>query len=697
MSRIFLSHSSVDEREAVAIKQWLTDNGWDDVFFDIDPQRGLRAGERWQESLKRAADRCEAVLFVVTPAWAESKWCLAEFLLAKSLNKRIFGVVLKPVPLGELPTEMTAEWQLCHLIGDGATETIAFTYRETADKIAFLADGLGRLKTGLENAGLRADYFPWPPTDEPDRPPYRGLEPLEAVDAAVFFGRDVEILQALDALRGMRASGVESLFVILGASGAGKSSFLRAGLLPRLARDGRHFFPLQPVRPERNAITGAHGLAAGLAEANRRLDLQPATPGAIRTALASDDDAFDTLLHAIRQAAGARLVGLPDDAPPPTLLLAVDQAEELFNFERAIDAVAAAEAERFLALIGAALRAATPDESTRQAPLIVAFTIRSDRYEALQTAATLEGLRSVLFDALKPMPRAQFKDIITGPAQRATAGGQRLDVEPDLVTRLLDDCQRGADTLPLLGLTLARLYRDFGGDGNLTLDEYQAMGGMEDVIRDEAESVLAADPATRAAQLDTLHDAFIPALVTINPQNNEPMRRVATLSELPADSHPLIQALIDKHLLLSDVREGGRVIEVAHESLFRQWGVLAAWLHQEAGDLKDVDRLEQAVLAWENSEQKPAWLMEGDRLANAEALAAKPRYRQRLERAREYLQASRSRETQRREAEAKQRKTQINRLRAFVVAAVVALVAAVAGVFYCENKAEERDRKPPRH
>ena len=100
MARIFLSHSSVDEREAVALNKWLTDNGWNDVFLDIDPQRGLAAGERWQEALRQAADRCEAVIFVVSPAWAKSKWCLAEFLLAKSLHKQIFGIVLKDVPIG---------------------------------------------------------------------------------------------------------------------------------------------------------------------------------------------------------------------------------------------------------------------------------------------------------------------------------------------------------------------------------------------------------------------------------------------------------------------------------------------------------------------------------------------------------------------------------------------------------------------
>ena len=96
MSRIFLSHSSANNAEAVAIRDWMIAHGWDDVFLDLDPERGLKAGERWQEALKRAAERCELVVFLVSPVWAASKCCLAEFLLAKSLNKRSLPSSLSP-------------------------------------------------------------------------------------------------------------------------------------------------------------------------------------------------------------------------------------------------------------------------------------------------------------------------------------------------------------------------------------------------------------------------------------------------------------------------------------------------------------------------------------------------------------------------------------------------------------------------
>jgi hypothetical protein len=102
----------------------------------------------------------------------------------------------------------------------------------------------------------------WPPSDDPRRAPYRGGEPFEDIDAGVFFGRDVAIVRGMDALRAMRLSGTESLFVVLGPSGSGKSSLVRAGLIPRLQRDDREFLTLGIMRPERSALTGIQDFAA---------------------------------------------------------------------------------------------------------------------------------------------------------------------------------------------------------------------------------------------------------------------------------------------------------------------------------------------------------------------------------------------------------------------------------------------------
>jgi hypothetical protein len=298
MAHIFLSHSSTNEREAIVLKQWLLDNGWDDVFLDVDPQRGLVARGRWQEALRKAADRCAAVVFLVSPAWTNSRWCVAEFLLAKSLNKHIFGVVIKNVPLAELPTEMTSEWQLCRLTGLGATETITFSYHESADRLVFLSDGLARLRIGLQKAGLTSDFFPWSPANDPNRSPYRGLEPLDTDDAAVYFGRDVEIVRALDVLRGLRASVDKKLFVILGPSGSGKSSFLRAGLLSCLRR------------PERDPISGEYGLTRSLSKSFADIGMSPINPGNIKNRLETDPTVLVDFLRQLLAGIQKRFVGI---------------------------------------------------------------------------------------------------------------------------------------------------------------------------------------------------------------------------------------------------------------------------------------------------------------------------------------------------------------------------------------------------
>jgi hypothetical protein len=121
------------------------------------------------------------VVFVVSPVWAESKWCLAEFLLAKSLNKRVFAVIVEPTSFSELPTEMTAEWQITDLTA-GLRDyhaTVTLPGGKTTN-VALGTEGLDRLRIGLVQSGLDPKFFAWPPANDPDRAPYRGLLPLDA-------------------------------------------------------------------------------------------------------------------------------------------------------------------------------------------------------------------------------------------------------------------------------------------------------------------------------------------------------------------------------------------------------------------------------------------------------------------------------------------------------------------------------------
>jgi WD40 repeat protein len=639
MSRVFLSHSSRDNRQAMAVKKWLIEQEpglAEEIFFDLDPHTGIRPGERWKEALNKANTRCEAVICLLSKHWLNSHECAAEYRYAENLNKTILVARLEPVP----DTNITSEWQRCDLFPDHSPTTDV-DLGDGGQLVVLDTVGLHRLLDALRALGIGADRFPWPPPDDPDRAPYRGWAPLDKADAAVLFGRDAPIVRGLDVLHGMRTSGVESLFVILGPSGAGKSSFLRAGLLPRLHRDDRRFLPLPIVRPERAVLTGERGLAHAIHQLRTDLGLHHPMLGEIKNACQPDHvERLRGWLDEARQVASTRLLDVAAEQPPPTLVLPVDQAEELFNPD------AGPEAPRFLELLAALVQ--------RQAgvtpAMIVALTIRADRYEPLQIASERAGVRRVVFDELGPLPAAGYTEVITGPARRARAAGRRLSIEAALAERMLAETAEGADALPLLALTLERLYHDFGADGDLTVAEYESMGGMTQVVQTEVDKLLAPDPEQRQAQLDTLHDAFIPWLATINPNSNQPMRRLARWEDLPAASHPLIQAMVEKRLLVKDTRDGQTLVEVALESLLRQWRELAAWLRDEAQDLKAADTLERAAAEWCASGRNEAWLLPGTRLVEAEALAEQPRFRERLYPTHDFLHASRRGEDDRIEA-----------------------------------------------
>ncbi len=203
MARIFLSHSSNDDAKAVALRDWLLGQGWDDVFLDLDPRRGIAAGERWERALHQAALRCEVVLFLVSKRWLASDWCQKEFVLAHRLNKRLFGVLIEDIPVADLPAMLTGSWQLVSLASgrDHVMIRAVSPGAQNEEHVTFSRDGLTRLRLGLERAGLDPLFFAWPPDDDPKRPPYRGLLPLEAEDAGIFFGREAPIIEALDCVR----------------------------------------------------------------------------------------------------------------------------------------------------------------------------------------------------------------------------------------------------------------------------------------------------------------------------------------------------------------------------------------------------------------------------------------------------------------------------------------------------------------
>jgi formylglycine-generating enzyme required for sulfatase activity len=622
MSRIFLSHSTLNSAEAVAIRDWLIQHGWDDVFLDLDPKRGIAAGEKWERRLIEAANRCEAVLFLLSRAWIASGSCRKELGIALRLNKRLFGILIEDLEISDVPADLTGVWQLVRLATgrDGVVLRVVLPITHEESHVTFSAEGLQRLKHGLEQAGLDAKYFSWPPANDPNRSPYRGLKALEADDAGIFFGRDGAVLGALDQLRGLRESAPPRLFVILGASGAGKSSFLRAGLLPRLKRDDRNFLPLPVIRPERATVSGETGFLAALEGACRAISITK-TPAELR--LAIDGGAIG--LRPILQELVAKSTPPASDegakSKAPILLISIDQSEELFLAE------GQDEARSFLAL----LRDLLIDDAPA---MTVLFTIRSDNYERLQLAKELEGVRQVTI-SLPPMPKGSYAEVIKGPARRLDGTTRELRIDDALVNELLVDIEAGGakDSLPLLAFTLERLYSEYHVGGHLRLQHYNQLGRVKGSIEAAVERAFkAADadpaiPGDRIARLALLRRALIPWLAGIDLDTGAPRRRVARLSEIPTEAQPLIDRLVDQHLLATDVVKGTRekTIEPAHEALLRQWGLLEGWLKEDSGFLAVIDGVQRASRDWTDNGKRAAWLTHTTgRLEAADRLSERP-------------------------------------------------------------------------
>jgi formylglycine-generating enzyme required for sulfatase activity len=431
-----------------------------------------------------------------------------------------------------------------------------------------------------------------------------------------------------------------------------------------LARESQHFVPLPVIRPERAVLTGEAGLIACLAQAARQAGLGR-TRAEIRKAVEAGAASAASLLQEI---AAARRGGDESKAKAPTLILPIDQAEELFQAE------GGEEARKFLDL----LRDLVSRDDT---PLIVVFTIRSDSYERLQTAESLQGLRPHLL-SLPPMPKGAYAEVIKGPARRLEGTKRALKIEEPLVDALLADIEAGGakDALPLLAFTLERLYVEQGGDGDLRLVEYEELGRVKGSIEAAVERALkAADadpkiPRDRDARLALLRRGLIPWLAGIDPETGSPRRRIARLSEIPAESRPLIDLLVEQRLLSTDVsKETGEVtIEPVHEALLRQWGLLQGWLAEDAGLLGVLDGIKRASRDWAANKKDAAWLTHsGERLKAAENLTGRPDLSGHLEPTdRDYLSGCRAAE---RVAAGRKRRVQA------VMGALVLLVAA-AGV-----------------
>ena len=544
MAQVFISHSSRDNALAEDMKRWLAEQGFDRAFLDIDKHSGIPPGANWERELYEKIAASQAMIVISTPSWHDSKWCFVEFAQARALGKPIFPVVFPP----------------------GGERLIAPDIQQL-DLTPDHQGGLDRLAQQLWTLAVNAQGgFDW----DRSRPPYPGMAAFEQEDAAVFFGRDDDVRACIEQLNARRVQGAIRAVVLLGASGSGKSSVIRAGVLPRIAKDRRNWIVTPPFRPGHDPVAAfARAMAAALDE----LGEWRAWRDRLTTAAGFEELADRLRAHAVSREA--------------QILVTVDQGEEVFTF------ATAETTPQFFDLLARM--------TTGALPFIILFCIRSDYLDRLQQAAG-----DLRFSPLPlgPFPLQRVREVIEGPARIAG-----LRVTEEFVSKAIGD-MNVHDALPLLAFTLRELYDRVTAPGStspmLTLAEYQALGNparglspLENAVQRRAEEAVSA-LALQPEDLQALREAFVGHMVRINDEGLYD-RCPANWQALPERARPILEALARVRLVVIRQADHGTVVEAAHEALLRTWPLLRGWLDAESDFLVGRKRLLSAFDEWQRA------------------------------------------------------------------------------------------------
>jgi WD40 repeat protein len=429
-------------------------------------------------------------------------------------------------------------------------------------------------------------------TPERERCPYPGLAPLQAEHGDRFFGRSRLLERLLDRVERL------PLVALFGASGSGKSSLLRAGLLGRIGSDQqyRQRWRTMVMTP------GEHPLAA-LADQVAKVSGEDVAR--VRASLTGDAGvaALDVALRGVLASgpAGTRA------------LLVVDQFEEVFTVCRD-----AAERARFLALVldavGSTVPAGadivdTPDGGRRTS---VVLGVRADVLGRLAEHPELvDALGDEAYLLVGPVTAADLREIIVRPA--ALAG---LTVAPDLVATIVADADEQPGSLPLVSHALQETWQH-RESARLTLTAYQASGGVRGAIAQTAERVYARFSPTEQAAARRI----FPRLTALG-EGTEDTRRPIGRAELDGVAEPVVvtavvEALADARLVVLDED----TVEVAHEALIRAWPRLHRWLTDDRATLVVHRRLTEATRTWEQLDTDAGALYRGAQLVAAQSWA----------------------------------------------------------------------------
>jgi len=573
MSAIFISHSSKDNDEAERFASWLEKQGYGSIFLDVNPDDGLIAGSDWERALYAKLRSCRAVIILCSERSMASDWCFAEATHARSLGKDVFPVRIAPCELRSI----LRGYQCVDLTKD-------------------LEEGHQRLLKGLRAVLGSRDLT----VRETGRSPYPGLLSFTELDAPVFFGRDSEIRDGIAWINRLNRFGGAPAGLVLGVSGCGKSSFVRAGLVPQLRIDTRSWLVVEPFRPLEDPWAElAHALAQTCQKAGVAFDHDGLRREfeAARNAEESNPDAsvLTNQLNKLRQETDRRAA---------KALLVIDQLEELFKNDPQHPA------SRFAGYLKAAL-------SLAKDALMFLGTLRSDLLGEYQSHPVFGVLATADF-TVRPLTLHGFARVIEGPAQ--VAG---LELEAGLVQDMVADTET-EDALPLLAFTLRELWERCGGDGRFSLNDYRVtLGGLEGSLARAADAVMSGRRLDDRGY-EALRTAFL-ALVRIDEEGRY-VRRPARWIDLPEAAHEALARLETARLIVPRVRGEERTVEVAHEALFRAWQQLRDWLREDVSLLQVHATVRRAALDWQRKDRDPNLLVHrGSRLEDAEGLNKNPR------------------------------------------------------------------------
>ena len=442
---------------------------------------------------------------------------------------------------------------------------------------------------------------------KPDFIPYRGLEPFEPTHADHMFGRD-EDTQAL--LKVMSRG--DQFVVVVGNSGSGKSSLVKAGLLPAVINgelDNSHEWLSAVITPGRTPLRSlATGLTAALAadapegfthvvEETARLrnllqgQAHVGRASAPFSELRAEADLGDVLAARKRQ-----------DGSPKRMLLVVDQLEELFNRDGTTGGGLDSEAERFLELLTQGV--AFSDD------LFVVATMRADRMgDALETPALADHIRESAFMITSPVAGDTLREIIERPAQLAG-----LSFEDGLVDLIVRTAAGQANVLPMLQFMLLRLWEDRNRATNsVGLREYEDVGGLEGAIAACAERAV---QALSTKQVEQSRSVFR-RLVGVSRDGTLHARRVP-IAEFEDAQRPIVERLVSARLLVVDESEE---VRIAHESLMHRWPRLELWIQEEKQALVELQTLRDAARMWDADERGLQHLARGRALTQYRTIA----------------------------------------------------------------------------